>query len=191
MVGESIDVRKMLDGYSWECVEEVVNSLGYLPYFLHKMWGRSVKLAHSSFQVYVIENMYLKSSYYHHQIRSVNLSPALLPLFSVVLCLTLLYHHMLSVSYIYIYIHIYIIHISWESWGLFLLLLCSLLMFDVRKWIRWVHDGLHAVFVCLHISLPHYYHYADVPECIELIKCLLGTRCQVCVWDWFNSLSYL
>ena len=34
-----------------------------------------------------------------------------------------------------------------------------------------------AGFVCLHITLPHYHHNADLSESIELLKCLLDTFC--------------
>ena len=35
-----------------------------------------------------------------------------------------------------------------------------------------IQYGPMVVFVCLHIALPHYLHYADVSESIELLKCL-------------------
>ena len=44
-----------------------------------------------------------------------------------------------------------------------------------------MHYGLKVVLVCLHITLSHYYPYADVSEGIELLKCLSGTFCRVCV----------
>ena len=48
-----------------------------------------------------------------------------------------------------------------------------------------VNNKLHyypmVVFLCLHITLPHYHHYADLSESIELIKCLSGTFCLECV----------
>lgn len=37
-----------------------------------------------------------------------------------------------------------------------------------------VHFGLKIVFVCLHITLPHYHHYAEISEDIELLN-----ACQV------------
>ena len=46
------------------------------------------------------------------------------------------------------------------------------------------------ILVCLHITLPHYHHYADVSEGIELLKCLSGTFCPVCVLS-SNQLSQL
>ena len=83
-------------------------------------------------------------------------------IFSVVVCLRWLYHHMLSVSYIYL-----------ESWVLSLLLLCTIMMCEYNG----VHYDLIVVFVCLRITLHHYHHYADVSESIELVTCILTTVC--------------
>ena len=44
-----------------------------------------------------------------------------------------------------------------------------------------VYYGPMVVFVCLHTTLPHYHHYADVSEGIERLKCWSSTTCQVCV----------
>ena len=60
------------------------------------------------------------------------------------------YHHMLSVSYI-----------SRDRWVSFLLLFCSLMMRANNP----VHYGPMVAFVCLRITLRHY-HYADVSEVI-------------------------
>ena len=35
--------------------------------------------------------------------------------------------------------------------------------------------------LCLQITPSHYHHYADLPKSIELLKCLSGICCQVCV----------
>ena len=58
-----------------------------------------------------------------------------------------------------------------DSWVLFLLLLCSPMMCTNNQ----VHYGLMVVLIHLHITLPHYHHYADISEGIELKKCLPGT----------------
>ena len=42
-----------------------------------------------------------------------------------------------------------------------------------------VHYDPIVVFVCFHITVPHYHHYADVSEGTELLKCLSGTFCRV------------
>ena len=44
-----------------------------------------------------------------------------------------------------------------------------------------IHCGPMVVFVCLHFTLPHYLHYEDVSEGIELLKYLSGAFCRVCV----------
>ena len=108
------------------------------------------------------------SSYYRNQIGSVNLSQCchIFPWLCALSCCTTICCRF----------HIYI-YISWGSWVLFLWLLCSLMMCANNR----VHHGLMVVIVCLHITLPHYHHYTDVSEGIELLKCLSGTFCRVCV----------
>ena len=54
---------------------------------------------------------------------------------------------------------------SRESW-LFPLLMCSLWYMPNN----WMH--LKGIFACLHSTLSHYHHYADLSESIEDIKCL-------------------
>ena len=44
-----------------------------------------------------------------------------------------------------------------------------------------IHYGLQVVFVCLQITPSHYHHYADSSQGIDLIKCLSGICCRVCV----------
>ena len=38
-----------------------------------------------------------------------------------------------------------------------------------------IHYDTIVVFICLHITLPHYNHYADQTEGNERIQCLSGT----------------
>ena len=77
---------------------------------------------------------------------------------SMVVYLRWLYQHMLSVSYI-----------SRESWCCVSLSLCSLVICANNR----VCYGPIIVSVSLHIALPHYLHYADVSESIEVLKCLV------------------
>ena len=44
-----------------------------------------------------------------------------------------------------------------------------------------IHYDLMVVLVYLHITLPHYHHYANLSESIEFVKCLSGTFCLECV----------
>ena len=68
-------------------------------------------------------------------------------------------------------------YISWDSKILFRSLLCSLMMCANNQ----VYYGPVVVFVFLHIiTLPHYYHSADVVEVIGSLKCLSGTFWRVC-----------
>ena len=52
-----------------------------------------------------------------------------------------------------------------------------------------VHYGPMVIFVCLHITQPHYYHYADVSGSVELLKCLFGLFCLVRGWKIKSILS--
>ena len=97
--------------------------------------------------------------------------PVIVAYFPVVVCLRWLYHNKLSFSYI-----------SRESWVLYILLLCSLIVCAINR----VHYVSLVVFVCLHIALRNYHHYGDVSEGIELLKRLSGIFCRVCVWDQVN-----
>ena len=40
-----------------------------------------------------------------------------------------------------------------------------------------VHYGPMAAFVCLHITLPHHHHHADVYEGIEFLKKIHSVEC--------------
>ena len=137
------------------------------------------------------------SFYYHHQIAGINLShcchifprlcaeggctiicvgfidiPGWLGFFSFItvqfyyVYLMWLHHHMVSLSYI-----------SGEWWVLCLLSLCSLMMCANNK----SHYDPIIIFVCLYITPPHYNHYADLSESIDLLKCLSGTFCLECM----------
>ena len=80
----------------------------------------------------------------------------------------------LSYSVIYIYIYIYI---SREHRDL-------VSVIDVQSMVcanDRIHYGLHVVFVCLQITASHYNYYADLSKGIELLKCLSGIWCRVCV----------
>ena len=44
-----------------------------------------------------------------------------------------------------------------------------------------VHYGLMVVYGYLHIILPHYHHYADLNEGMELLKCLSDIFCLECL----------
>ena len=49
------------------------------------------------------------------------------------------------------------------------------------------HYGLVVVFICLHNTLPPY-HYADVSEGLELVKCLSTIFCRVCTRWIFHAI---
>ena len=55
-----------------------------------------------------------------------------------------------------------------------------------------VHYGLMVVYDYLHITLPHYHHYTDVYEGIELLKCFSDIFCLECVsYIRVSSFKYL
>ena len=60
---------------------------------------------------------------------------------------------------------------------LFLLLLCSLMVCTNDR----VHYGPFVEILCLCITSHQYHNYVVVSESIELLKCLSGTFCRVCV----------
>ena len=45
----------------------------------------------------------------------------------------------------------------------------------------WVHYDLKVLFVSLHITLPRHHHYADLSKSTDIMKCLPGVFCRVCV----------
>ena len=75
----------------------------------------------------------------------------------------MLYHRVISIAYI-----------SRGNWVLSHSLLYSLMMCTNNR----VHYGPMVTFVCLHITLHHLYHYGDVSESIERLKCLSGIFCR-------------
>ena len=139
-------------------------------------------------QFWVIERIYI--SHLIIIIKSEILIFPIVVIFSNIGYLRWLYHHMLSVSYI-----------SWETWVVFFLLLCSLM---IRAYDR-VHYSPVVVFVCLHITLPHYHQFADVSEGIRFLIYLSSGFCRVCVnlhcellhvcllsqWECWNSFHVL
>ena len=88
---------------------------------------------------------------------------------------------MLSVSYIYIYIYP-------GKAGFCVFYHCAVLW--CAQIIRVGYDPV-VVFVCLHITLPHYHHYADLSEGIKLFKCWSGTFCLGCVFKIKSILSII
>ena len=154
------------------CPECASSSLGYLLHFLEICVVSCVNLAH-------LRTGDREDIFVTHRITIIKSEVSIFPIvfiFSVVVCPRWLYHQMLSVPYI-----------SRESWVLFSLILCILMMCANDG----VHYGPMVVFVCLHITQPQYHHYADVSERIELLKCLSYTFCRGCAYDQVSSLSYL
>ena len=107
---------------------------------------------------------YIHSScYYHHQIGSVDLTHY--HIFSVVVCLRCLLHHILSL----------IVYTFWENRD-FIFIITAQLMMSANSRVRF---GLQILFVCLYITPSHYHHCANLSEDITLIKCLSDIFCRV------------
>ena len=69
-----------------------------------------------------------------------------------------------------------------------ILLLCCLLVCANNS----VQYDPMVIFICLYVTLPHYHHYADLAEDIELLKCLSGTFCLECLrLSQFSQLSFI
>ena len=91
----------------------------------------------------------------------------LLSYFSVIVC------EVVIISYAVGFTHICV---SWNSWVLHLWLLCSLMMSANNR----LRCGLVVVFGYFHITLHHWYHYANLFEDMELLKCLSDIFCSEC-----------
>ena len=84
----------------------------------------------------------------------------------------------ISQWYIPVCLHHEIFHIySRKAVFFFFLLLCNFVMCVNNR----IQYGPMVVFVFLYLTQPHYHHYPDVSEGIELIKYLSGIFCWVCV----------
>ena len=114
-------------------------------------------------------------SYYHHQSGSIQLSHCchIFPWLCVWDGCTIIFCHLL---------HIY----PGNTGNLFPFLMFSLWYLQMIGYIMTCRSC-----VCLQITPSQYHHYADLSEGIELLKCLSGLCCRVCVYDKDNSLSYL
>ena len=89
----------------------------------------------------------------------------LLSYFSVVVCLSCLLHHILSL----------IACIFRENREFVFIIIVQFMMSANSR----IHFALQIVLVCLY-STPSHYHFAKLSEDIELIKCLSDIFCQVC-----------
>ena len=105
------------------------------------------------------------SCYYHNQIGSINLTHCY-HMFSVVVCLRSLLHHILS-----------LIAYTFQENRDFVFIIVMQFMISANSRTRF---GLQVVFVCLYITTAHYHLCANLSEDIELIKCLSDIFCRVC-----------
>ena len=86
--------------------------------------------------------------------------------FSVVVCLRRLLHHILSL----------IAYTSRDNREfVFIIIVQFMMSANIR-----IRFGLQIVLVCLYSASSHYHHCANLSEGIELIKCLSDIFCRVC-----------
>ena len=97
-------------------------------------------------------------------------------IFSVVVCLRCLLHHILLLI-------AYTLRENRE----FVFIIFVQFMMSVKSRIRF---GLRILFVYMYTTPSHYHHCANLPEDIELIKCLSDIFCPVCEQDKAHTLSY-
>ena len=146
------DILYLIFIWYWKCQEILWDPIG------HFEWCHLIKLAPSNLG-------YWEYIFITHLVIIIKSEVSTFPIFIIffhgcvpaVVVPSYAYHHMLLISYI-----------SQECWVLFLLLLCSLMMCTNNQ----VHIGPMVISVCLHIILPHYHHYAEVPEDMEFLKYL-------------------
>ena len=113
-----------------------------------------VELAHCSSRW--LKGYNYSSYYYHNQIGSIHLSHRY-HIFSVVVCLRCLLHHILSL----------IAYTSLENRE-FVFIIIVQFMNSANTRMRF---GLQSVLVCLYSTPSHYHHCANLSKGIELIKC--------------------
>ena len=116
------------------------------------------------------------SCYYHHQIGSIHLSHCY-HIFSVVMCLRCLLHHILQL----------IAHTFWENRE-FVFIISVQFMMSANIRIRF---GLQIVLVCLYSTPSHYHQCANLSEGIELIKCLSDMFNEYVRLSIFSPLFYI
>ena len=88
-------------------------------------------------------------------------------IFSAIVCLICLLHHILSL----------IAYTFRENRDFVFIIIVLQFMMSAYSRIRF---GLQNIFVCLYITPSHYHHFANSSEDIELIKCLSDMFCRVC-----------
>ena len=136
--------------------------LSITSYFHYNIWGWMCSTG--PFQYRRLKIFIYSSCYYHHQ-TDVSTFPNVI-IFSVVVCLTCLWHHILL-----------IIAYTFRENREFVFVIIVQFMMSANNRIRFV---LKIVFVCLYITPSRYHHCANLSEDIELIKRLSDIFCRVC-----------
>ena len=125
----------------------------------------------------MIERIYISIA---HVIIIIKLEVSTFPIaiiFSVVVCLRYLLHHILSL----------IVYTFWENREVAFIIIVQFMMSANI----WIHFGLQIVLICLYSTPSHYHHCANLSEGIELIKCLSDIYCVECVSKIKHILSLI
>ena len=165
-----VEHNKCLLGTS--CQECVLDGISSFDYLFCNIWG--CMCWPGPFEFRWLKGYIHIPFYYHHQIGSIHLSHCchIFPWLCVWDGCTTIFCHTL---------HIYLRNTG----TLFQLLMFSLLMFSL-----WYLQTIGYIMACRsyscvcrlrHLFYHHYHHYEDSSEGIELIKCLSGICCRVCV----------
>ena len=132
-------------------------------YFHYNTWGKMCSTGPLKYRW--LKGYIYSSCYYHHQIGSIHLSHCF-HIFSVVVCLRCLLHHILSL----------IVYTFRENREFVFVSIVQFIM-SANSRIRFV---LHIVFVCLYIPPSHYHHCANFIWRHWTYKCLSDIICRVC-----------
>ena len=144
------------------CVVNMLLVFSLTSYFHYNIWGcMCVQLPHFSIGDW-------KDISIAHVIIIIKSEVSTFPIviiFSVVVCLRCLLHHILL-----------LIAYTFRENREFVFIISVQFMTSANNRIRFV---LKIVFVCLYITPSHYHHCANLSEDIELIKCLSDIFCRV------------
>ena len=133
-------------------------------YFHYNIWGCTVCIQVAYFSVGDWKDIFIARCYYHLQIESIPLSHCY-HIFSLVLCLRCLLHHIPS-----------LIAYTFRENGEFVFIIIVQFMMSANSRMRF---ALQIVLVCLYSTPSHYHDCAKLSEDIELIKCLSDIFCRV------------
>ena len=123
------------------------------------------------FQFRWLKGYIYSSCYYHHKIGSINLTHCF-HIFSVIMCLRCLLHHILSL----------IAYAVWENRDFVFIIIVQFMMSSNSR----IRFGLQIVFSCLYITPSHYNHCANLSEDMNLEK-----PCQIYFVECVSKIEHI